>query len=207
MNIFEDYLVEIKNLIKNHIVDLKLNNLNNLKNINLEIPPEHINFDLSCNISLVLSKPNQLNSLELAKKIKTLFIENIKNFKFVEIAGPGFLNIKLSNLAIIKNIHLISENERHYGSSKSNKTYNIEFVSANPTGPMHVGHCRGAIYGDVLANLLKFNGNKVTKEYYINDYGNQINNFVESVFLRIREIKYSEKFLLKENLYQKTKLN
>ena len=66
---------------------------------------------------------------------------------------------------------------------------------------MHVGHCRGAIYGDVLANLLKFNGNKVTKEYYINDYGNQIKNFAKSVFLRIREIKYNEKFILKEDLY------
>ena len=72
---------------------------------------------------------------------------------------------------------------------KSSETYNIEFVSANPTGPMHVGHCRGAIYGDVLANLLKFNGNKVVKEYYINDYGNQIKNFVESVYHRIMEIK------------------
>ena len=79
--------------------------------------------------------------------------------------------------------------------------YNIEFVSANPTGPMHVGHCRGAIFGDVLSNLLIFNGNKVVKEYYINDYGNQINNFVESVYLRIREIKYKEKFKFKENLY------
>jgi arginyl-tRNA synthetase len=66
---------------------------------------------------------------------------------------------------------------------------------------MHVGHCRGAIYGDVLSNLLKFNGNKVTKEYYINDYGNQIKNFVESVFLRIQEIKYKNKFPDKDNLY------
>ena len=66
---------------------------------------------------------------------------------------------------------------------------------------MHVGHCRGAIYGDVLANLLKFNGNKVTKEYYINDYGNQIRNFVESVYLRIIEIKYKKEFPKKENLY------
>ena len=82
-----------------------------------------------------------------------------------------------------------------------NETYHIEFVSANPTGPMHVGHCRGAIYGDVLANLLKFNGNKITKEYYINDYGNQIKNFVESVYLRIKEIKFNEKYPTKENLY------
>ena len=66
---------------------------------------------------------------------------------------------------------------------------------------MHVGHCRGAIYGDVLANLLKFNGNKVTKEYYINDYGNQIKNFVESVYLRIIEIKYKKEFPKNENLY------
>ena len=66
---------------------------------------------------------------------------------------------------------------------------------------MHVGHCRGAIYGDVLSNLLLFNGNKVVKEYYINDYGNQIKNFVESVYLRIREIKFKEKFIAKENLY------
>ena len=88
-----------------------------------------------------------------------------------------------------------------YGSSESNKKYNIEFVSANPTGPMHVGHCRGAIYGDVLANLLIFNGNKVTKEYYINDYGSQIKNFVESVYLRIIEIKYKKEFPKKENLY------
>ena len=66
---------------------------------------------------------------------------------------------------------------------------------------MHVGHCRGAVFGDVLSNLLLFNGNKVIKEYYINDYGNQIKNFVESVYLRIREIKYKEKFILKKNLY------
>ena len=79
--------------------------------------------------------------------------------------------------------------------------YNIEFVSANPTGPMHVGHSRGAIFGDVLANLLTFNGNKVVKEYYINDYGNQITNFTESVFFRLREIKFKEKFVKKKNLY------
>ena len=66
---------------------------------------------------------------------------------------------------------------------------------------MHIGHCRGAVFGDVLSNLLTFNGNKVVKEYYINDYGNQIKNFVESVYLRIREIKFKEKFSLKENLY------
>ena len=201
MNIFEYYLTEINNLVLNHKVDLKLKNLENLENINLEVPPEQFNFDLSCNISLVLAKSNNLNARELATNLKKLFENKIENFDNIEIAGPGFLNIKLSKIAMINNINKILENNQTYGSNKSNETYNIEFVSANPTGPMHVGHCRGAIYGDVLANLLKFNGNKVTKEYYINDYGNQIRNFVESVYLRFREIKFNEKFTLKENLY------
>ena len=201
MNIFEYYLSKINKLILTHKNDLKLTNLDSLTNISLEVPPQKFNFDLSCNISLVLGKSNKLNSKNLAIQLKNLFENKIKDFEVIEIAGPGFLNIILSKLAIAKNINLIIGSNEIYGSNKSKETFNIEFVSANPTGPMHVGHCRGAIYGDVLANLLKFNGNKVTKEYYINDYGNQIINFVESVFLRIREIKFNEKFLLKENLY------
>ncbi len=201
MNIFENYLSEIHETVLKNKKFLKLENLDNLKSINLEVPPEQFNFDLSCNISLVLAKTNKLNPKDLATKLKDLFRNKINNFEKIEIAGPGFLNIKLSKATIINNINLIIEKRNTYGSKISNETYNIEFVSANPTGPMHVGHCRGAIYGDVLANLLKFNGNKVTKEYYINDYGNQINNFVESVFLRIREIKFKESFPDKKNLY------
>ena len=201
MNIFQYYLSEIQNLVLNHKDDLKLKNIDSLSSITLEVPPEQFNCDLSCNASLILAKSNKLNPKDLAIKLKNLFQDSINHFMLVEIAGPGFLNIKLSNEAIIKNINLILQNKETYGSSIMNETYNIEFVSANPTGPMHVGHCRGAIYGDVLANLLKFNGNKVTKEYYINDYGNQIKNFVESVYLRIKEIKFNEKYPIKENLY------
>ena len=138
---------------------------------------------------MVLGKKNKINPKTLALKLKDIFLAKINNFSEIDIAGPGFLNIKLSKSALLNNINSILKNNKFYGSNKSNETYNIEFVSANPTGPMHVGHCRGAIYGDVLANLLKFNGNTVIKEYYINDYGNQIKNFVESVYLRIIEIK------------------
>ena len=191
MNIFENHFKEIENLVLKNKSHLKLNNIDNLKNVSLEIPPSQFNFDLSCNIAMVLGKSNKLNPNDLAQKLKKLFLDNIENFADIEIAGPGFINIKLSNSALIKNINFILENNKKYGSFKSNKTYNIEFVSANPTGPMHVGHCRGAIYGDVLANLLKFNGNKVTKEYYINDYGNQIKNFVESVHHRIIAVSYT----------------
>ena len=201
MNIFEYYLLKINEIILDNKSNLNLTHLEDLKNVNLEVPPEHINFDLSSNICLVLSKANKINPNQLANKIKTLLLKNIKHFEIVEVAGPGFLNIKLSGEGLAKNINEIFKNKESYGSKKSNEIYNVEFVSANPTGPMHVGHCRGAVFGDVISNLLLFNGNKVIKEYYINDYGNQIKNFVKSVFLRIREIKFKEKFIYKENLY------
>ncbi len=201
MNIFEHHLSEIKKIILSEKDLLKLDQIDNLKGVNLEVPPEQFNFDLSCNIAMVLGKKNKINPKTLALKLKSIFLNKISNFSKVDIAGPGFLNIKLSKSALLNNISSIFNNSNLYGSTKSRETYNIEFVSANPTGPMHVGHCRGAIYGDVLANLLIFNGNKVTKEYYINDYGSQIRNFVESVHLRIIEIKYKKKFPKKEHLY------
>ena len=200
MNIFEHHLSEIKKLIISEKTTLKLTNVDNLKSISLEVPPEQYNFDLSCNIAMVLGKKNNIDPKILASKLKDIFLNKINNFSEIDIAGPGFLNIKLSKSSLINNINSILKN-KSYGSYKSNETYNIEFVSANPTGPMHVGHCRGAVYGDVLANLLIFNGNKVTKEYYINDYGSQIKNFVESVYLRILEIKYKKEFPKNENLY------
>ena len=192
MNIFEHHLSQIKKTILSEKDTLKLD-VDNLDGINMEVPPEQFNFDLSCNIAMVLGKKNNLNPKILALKLKDIFLNKIKNFSKIEVAGPGFLNIKISKSALLKNINSILSNNI-YGSINNNDTYNIEFVSANPTGPMHVGHCRGAIYGDVLANLLTFNGNKVTKEYYINDYGGQIKNFVESVYLRIIEIKYKKEF-------------
>ena len=201
MNIFENYLSKINQIILDNKDNLNLNNIDNLKSVKLEVPPDHFNFDLSTNVSLVLSKVNKIDVNNLANDIKKLLLKNINHFETIEIAGPGFLNIKFSKAGLAFNINEVFKNKDSFGSKKSKKTYNIEFVSANPTGPMHVGHCRGAIFGDVLSNLLAFNGNKVTKEYYINDHGNQIRNFVESVYLRIREIKFNEKFLLKDNLY------
>ena len=201
MNIFDNYLLKINKIIIDNKKILKLSVLENLNNVNLEVPPDHFNYDLSSNVSLVLAKTNKLNPINLASHIKDLLLHQISHFEKIDIASPGFLNIKLSKEGLIDNINDILKNKNTYGSKKSNKNYNIEFVSANPTGPMHVGHCRGAVFGDVLSNLLLFNGNKVVKEYYINDYGNQIKNFVESIYLRIREIKLKEKFILKDNLY------
>jgi arginyl-tRNA synthetase len=201
MNIFDKFLDKTKPLILINQKKLGIEKINEFKGITVESPPSEFNFDLSLNISMVLAKINKQNPKELAEKIKNLLTENLEDISTIEIAGPGFLNIKLTDASIKGFINGILTNKKTYGSTPSNKKYNIEFVSANPTGPMHVGHCRGAIYGDVLANLLKFNGNDVTKEYYINDYGNQIENFTKSVFLRIREQKNNEKFINSKDLY------
>jgi arginyl-tRNA synthetase len=201
MNIFDKFLKEIKSVILKNEKTLNLLIFNDFKGVVVESPPEKFDYDLSCNVCMVLSKLNNQNSNDIAEKIKLLLLKDIKNIKNIEIAGPGFLNIKLNDNYILETIKNILQSSDRYGSKNNNKKYNIEFVSANPTGPMHVGHCRGAIYGDVLANLLKFNGNTVTKEYYINDYGNQIKNFTKSVFLRIKEIKFKEKFVKSDDLY------
>ena len=201
MNIFDNFLVKIQNLILANIKELNLNNLNEFKGVVVESPPENFNFDLSSNVALILGKINKINPIELSEKIKLILINNLPEIENIKILKPGFLNINLSNICLQNFILEIFNNRKIYGSISSKKKYNIEFVSANPTGPMHVGHCRGAIYGDVLANLFKFNGNEVTKEYYINDYGNQIKNFTKSVYLRIREIKFKEKFIDAKDLY------
>ena len=201
MNLFKIYLTHIINNIgknKNLIQDLSIKDLDN---INIEKPPEKFNFDLSSNAALILSKKMNANPRELANKIKNLLLSEIDDFETIEIAGPGFLNIKLSDKAWLKNISYIYKNKKKYGSNNFKKKYNVEFVSANPTGPLHVGHCRGAVFGDVISKLLIFNGNKVTKEFYVNDYGNQINIFAKSVFYRLKEIKFKEPFPYDNNLY------
>ena len=201
MNILENYLEKIKKIILKKKKELNISENYNFESVNIEVPPVNFDFDLSCNIAMVLGKQIKENPKNLAEKIKKILIKECKDFDLVQVAGPGFINMKLNN-SVLQNIIMdIHKNKNTYGSNKKNKKYNVEFVSANPTGPMHVGHCRGAIFGDVLSNLLKFNGNKVTKEYYVNDYGNQIKHFVESVFLRLREIKYKEKFKNKKDLY------
>ena len=107
MNIFDHHLKEIQKLVLKHKDDLKLNNLDSLNNINLEVPPEQFNFDLSCNASLILAKSNKLNPKDLASELKNLLKNHIKNFEKIDIAGPGFLNIKLSKSSLIENINSI----------------------------------------------------------------------------------------------------
>ena len=115
MNIFEEYINKITALILKNQKLLKLDNLNNFKGIVVESPPVEFDFDLSCNASLVLGKINKINPKELANKIKDLILKDLKDFEKIEIAGPGFLNLKLTNKSLISNINQILENKKSYG--------------------------------------------------------------------------------------------
>ena len=201
MNIFNNIKKKILEIVEKNKKKLKINNNIPTENIQVELAPIKFDCDLSTNLAMILAKTQKKNPLSLASDLKELLLSEIKEFEKIEIAGSGFLNITLKNSSVLNTIEKILSDKKNYGSYKSNKNINIEFVSANPTGPLHVGHCRGAILGDVIANLMLFNKNKVTKEYYVNDYGNQINNFVKSIYLRIRELKYGESFKLEKDLY------
>ncbi len=201
MNFFNIYLEKIKKTVIKNKKKLDIKELQILNKITVESPPEKFDCDFSTNISLVLGKSLKQDPRKLADKIKDILIDEIKHFSSIEIAGPGFLNIKLSNDAWLFIMSNIEKNKKTFGSNNKNNKYNIEFVSANPTGPLHIGHCRGAIFGDVLSNLLKFNGNKVTKEFYVNDYGKQMEDFSKSIFFRLKEIKYKVNFPNDSSLY------
>ncbi len=195
MNIFENYLLKIEKIIKSAQKDNLLELPDNLSGINVDIPPAKFTGDISTNVAMVLSKINKKSPLELAKQIADLIKNSDNNIDEISIEKPGFINLKFKTN--FWNVFILDVlNNSSYGCSASGKknSFLVEFVSANPTGPLHVGHSRGAILGDVISNLLSFNGHKVTKEYYVNDYGNQISHFTKSVYLRIKEILYDETF-------------
>ena len=203
MNIFDHYLDKIKNILLDLADEGIISLPEKLDGINTEIPPEKFNCDLSTNVGMVLSKINKKNPIEIAQTIADTLKKKDPLISEISIVKPGFINIKFKSIFWTNFIQKIIENSKTFGKNikEKKKSYLIEFVSANPTGPLHVGHCRGAILGDVIANVLIFNNHKVTKEYYVNDYGNQIINFTKSVYLRIKEIKFGEPFPNDEDLY------
>ena len=196
MNIFDEYLEKIKEILSDLSKNGNLILPDKLDGITAEIPPAKFNCDISTNVAMVLSKLNNKSPTELANILSDALKKSDKLIEVISIVKPGFINIKFKPIFWTNFIKEIIINSKSYGintKEKKNK-YLIEFVSANPTGPLHVGHCRGAILGDVIANVLVFNQHKVTKEYYVNDYGNQIINFTKSVYFRIREILFDEPF-------------
>ena len=156
---------------------------------NIEFPlntdPEKQKFgDLNSNAAMVLAKQLKQNPRQIAEKIKSSFKDD--SIEKIEIAGPGFLNFFIKD-EVYKKItqKIFSQKEQFFASPPEKQhNYNVEFVSANPTGPLHIGHGRGGIIGDVLGKILSFIGHNVTKEFYINDAGSQINKFGISFKIR-----------------------
>lgn len=169
--------------------------------LTVEPPRDPAHGDLATNAAMVLAKPAGTNPRALAEAISAE-LGKVDEVTAVEIAGPGFLNLRLAPSAWIEELHAIAAAGADYGRSEQGKgiTVNIEYVSANPTGPMHMGHCRGAVVGDALATLLEYSGHKVIREYYVNDAGGQVDTLARSVHLRYREA-LGETIEIPEGLY------
>ena len=204
MNIYKIYLDHLTRLLFQFKSDnnIEFDEDEILKKITLE-PPKNLDYgDMSTNISMLLSKYLKLKPIEVANKLID-YINKFPGVEKVEVAGPGFVNIKLTNVTwnnCIKNI-LLNEQRWDETDLGKGKKINIEYISANPTGPLHAGHARGAVFGDALASLLKESGYNVIKEYYINDAGSQIDKLVDSALLRYDECLGQNIQIIPDGLY------
>ncbi len=168
----------------------------------VEPPREAAHGDMATNAAMVLAKDAGRKPRELAEAIAAKLRTDAMVAK-AEVAGPGFINLTLEPVAWIGALRAVLAADADYGRSNAGQAaaVNVEYVSANPTGPMHVGHCRGAVFGDALVNLLAFTGFKVTREYYINDAGAQVDVLARSTFLRYREALGEDVGAIPEGLY------
>jgi arginyl-tRNA synthetase len=173
-----------------------------IEGITLEPPKDASHGDLATNAAMVLAKPAGLPPRALAERLAPLLAVDAHVDK-VEIAGPAFINLTLSSAFWPKVLRMVLEQGETFGRSAIGRgeAVNVEYVSANPTGPMHVGHTRGAVFGDALANLLAFTGYAVTREYYVNDAGAQVDALARSTYLRYREALGEEIGEIPEGLY------
>ncbi|GAB5487930.1 MAG: arginine--tRNA ligase [Parasphingorhabdus sp.] len=171
-------------------------------NVTIEPPRDPSHGDLSTNAAMVLSKAAGMKPRDLADKIVEK-LSALNDVKSAEIAGPGFINLRVSDAILVDELQQISEMGLDYGRSDKGRgtTVNVEYVSANPTGPMHMGHCRGAVVGDALADLLEFGGHKVIREYYVNDAGSQVDTLARSAHLRYLEALGEDIGEIPEGLY------
>jgi arginyl-tRNA synthetase len=188
MNMFAEFLDEIRKALQQLSASGELPPNLDLTRVTAEIPRDPTHGDVSTNAAMVLGKAVSMAPRALAEILRQP-LASIKSVAKVNIAGPGFINFELKGEfwpGVLRAVLLQGEN---YGSSNTGqgKKVNVEYVSANPTGPLHVGHCRGAVFGDALASLLEFAGYDVTREYYINDAGAQVDVLARSTYLRYCE--------------------
>ncbi len=201
MNLFTDYAAVLKAALAELTDAGTLPAGLSLANVTVEPPRDASHGDLATNAAMVLAKPAGLNPRTLAEALVAT-LRTKPGIAATEVAGPGFINLKLADSVWHAQINAMLNAGTDYGRSTlgAGKHINVEYVSANPTGPMHMGHCRGAVVGDALAGLLAYAGWAVTKEYYINDAGGQVDTLARSAHLRYREA-LGESIEIPEGLY------
>ncbi len=188
MNIFDDFTGRIRKAVEASVLADRDAAEIVLDRITTEPPRDPAHGDIATNAAMVLAKPLKAKPRDIAEKIAAALADD-EDVESVEIAGPGFVNLRLSDRFWAEQPRAILKAGRRYGHSDSGggEAINVEYVSTNPTGPIHVGHCRGAVVGDAIANLLDATGYDVTREYYINDAGAQVDQLARSAYLRYRE--------------------
>jgi arginyl-tRNA synthetase len=199
----KDKIIELVEKAVNSCVEQKLLDVVNLPYIEVEVPANSDHGDYASNVAMILASGAKQNPRKIAQIIQENLSDPENIIDRTQIAGPGFLNIFLKESIWRSTLQNIEEKKENFGCSSmgNGKKVQVEFVSANPTGPLHIGHARGAVVGDVITNLLNAVGYAVDKEYYINDAGNQMNNLGKSVLLRYREL-LGEKIEFPETCYR-----
>ena len=190
MNLFSDFLASIRSAANAVAADHALQGTIDLDKVTAEPPRDPTHGDIATNAAMVLTKAFGKPPRVLAEAIAAKLREHT-DVAHVDIAGPGFINIRLRQTVWPRLLDAALSQGESYGGSRlgGGLKANVEYVSANPTGPLHVGHCRGAVFGDALAQLLTETGFDVTREYYINDAGAQVDTVARSAFLRYREAR------------------
>ncbi|HYX46800.1 MAG TPA: arginine--tRNA ligase, partial [Sphingomicrobium sp.] len=202
MSLYAQYAALLDGVLDDLVAEAVLPADLDRKNVTVEPPRDAAHGDLATNAAMVLAKPAGTNPRSLAELIKPK-LEALPPVTSVEIAGPGFINLRLTPDAWRDELRTIVREGEEYGvcAIGDNERVNVEYVSANPTGPLHMGHCRGAVVGDSLARILEAAGFRVTKEYYVNDAGAQVDALARSLHLRYREALGEDIGEIPEGLY------
>ncbi|MGB0959931.1 MAG: arginine--tRNA ligase [Halocynthiibacter sp.] len=188
MNLFADIRTLVIDSLDALVAEAVLPADLDMKNVTVEPPRDAAHGDMATNAAMVLAKPAKMNPRMIAEALAAKLQEDAR-ITTADVAGPGFLNLRLAASSWHGVIKSVLEQGTDFGRSNmgGGASVNVEYVSANPTGPLHVGHTRGAVFGDALASLLDFSGHKVTREYYINDGGAQVDVLARSSYLRYLE--------------------
>lgn len=202
MTLFAKFAAHVNNALDSLVASETLPGGLDRANVTVEPPRDPSHGDLATNAAMVLAKPAGTNPRMLAEALAEQ-LEKIEGVAGVEIAGPGFLNLRLEPAVWLDELRSIAQAGDDFGKSEmgAGESVNVEYVSANPTGPMHMGHCRGAVVGDALATLLEFVGYRVVREYYINDAGGQVDTLARSAHMRYREALGEDIGEIPEGLY------